>query len=76
MRTNDILLPRERRKKSYIKPSIYYGLEIIGIYLILSIIQVDINPKEWSIIAFILFFIAFFYFSKRFSIVLARQYNL
>ena len=39
----------ERRKKRLVIPMVYFILEIIFVWLVLSLIQLKFDPRDWAI---------------------------
>jgi L-asparagine transporter-like permease len=66
---------RERRKKRMIVPVIYLILEMVFIWLVLSLIQLKFDFREWAIWSMVIFIIWGVYaFSKTWD-VYNRQKN-
>ena len=51
----------ERRRKRFIIPIIYFLLEIIFYWLVLSLLQLEFTFKEWSVWSMVLFFLGVAY---------------
>lgn len=63
----------ERRKASYIKPFFYYFLQISLLIPIFGIIELNLNPLQWSVICYGVSAIWILYSTKNLLRVLARQ---
>lgn len=63
----------ERRKVSYIKPFFYYFLQISLLVPIFGIIELNLNPLQWSAICYGVSTIWILYSTKSLLRVLARQ---
>jgi ABC-type transport system involved in cytochrome bd biosynthesis fused ATPase/permease subunit len=67
---------QERRKKRILTPIIYLLLEIILIWLILSIINISFDITSWSTLSHIVVLISFIYFSYKTYKIYQRQKTL
>lgn len=63
----------ERRKVSYVKPFFYYFLQISLLIPILGIIELNLNPLQWSAICYGISTGWIIYTTKSLLRVLARQ---
>lgn len=66
----------ERRQKSYIKPFIYYFLQILLLIPVLGLFAMNLNPLQWSNTFYLLSLVWILYATKKLFIVLARQSNM
>ncbi len=65
----------ERRRKRMIVPIIYFMAEIIVVWLILVLIQLNFNIAEWSLWSILLFMIVIAYSALKTIHVYKRQKN-
>ena len=63
----------ERRRVSYIKPFIYYFLQIILLVPIFGILEMDLNPLEWSSFSYAVSAVWMFYITAKLFRILERQ---
>ncbi len=66
----------ERRQKSYIKPFIYYFLQILLLIPVLGLFAMNLNPLHWSHFHYVLSLVWILYITKKLLMVLARQSNV
>ena len=66
---------KERRKKRMFVPAFYFLAEMVFVWLVFSIIQVDFDIRSWSIWSLIVFFIALIYSLSKMIHVYKRQRN-
>jgi hypothetical protein len=66
----------ERRQKSYVKPFIYYCLQILLLIPVLGIFAMNLNPLHWSNFHYVLSLVWILYATKKLFTVLARQSNM
>ena len=65
----------ERRKKRMFIPALYFIAEMVLVWLVLSIIQVQFDMREWSLWSVIVFTLAIAYFLAKTVHVYKRQKN-
>jgi len=65
----------ERRKKRMVIPTIYFIAEVVLVWLILSLIQLNFNIKGWAIWSLVIFAGAFIYGLTKTIHVYRRQKN-
>lgn len=63
----------ERRQKSYLKPFIYYFLQILLLIPVLGIFAMNLNPFQWSTFHYVLSLVWVLYATKKLFMVLDRQ---
>lgn len=66
----------ERRQKSYVKPFIYYFLQILLLIPVLGIFAMNLNPLQWSTFHYVLSLVWILYATKKLFMVLARQSDI
>lgn len=66
----------ERRQKSYVKPFIYYFLQILLLIPVFGIFAMNLNPLHWSNFHYVLSLVWILYATKKLFMVLERQNNL
>ena len=65
----------ERRKKRMFIPALYFISEMVLVWLVLSIIQVNFDIREWSLWSIIIFTLAMAYSLAKTVHVYKRQKN-
>ena len=65
----------ERRKKRMFIPALYFIAEMVFVWLVLSIIQVQFDMREWSLWSAIIFTFAIAYSLAKTVHVYKRQKN-
>ena len=65
----------ERRRKRMLIPAIYFLAEVILVWLILSLIQLNFYFDEWNIWSLIIFIVSFIYSTFKTIHVYSRQKN-
>jgi len=65
----------ERRKKRMLIPMVYFMLEIIFVWLVLSLIQLKFDPRDWAIWSIGIFMILGAYSFSKTLHVYNRQKN-
>ena len=65
----------ERRKKRMLIPMVYFMLEIIFVWLVLSLIQLKFDPRDWAIWSIGIFMILGAYSLSKTLHVYNRQKN-
>jgi len=75
MRLNVNRKIRERRKKRFITPVLYFIAEMVFIWLVLSLIQLNLDIRSWAIWSYILFAIFGFYSLAKTLHIYHRQKN-
>jgi len=69
MRDNKGIKVGERRKKRMLIPAVYFVVETIFVWLILSLIEVDFNIVYWNLWSMAILGVAFLYsISKTFHV--------
>ena len=63
----------ERRETNYVKPFLYYFLELSLLYPALSIAELNVDPFEWSGLSYGVAAVWALYSTKKLFRVLARQ---
>ena len=63
----------ERREANYVKPFLYYFLEVSLLYPALSIAELTINPSQWSLVSYGVAAVWALYSTKKLFRVLGRQ---
>jgi hypothetical protein len=63
----------ERRRVSYVKPFIYYFLQIILLVPIFGILEMDLNPLRWSLFSYAISAVWMFYITAKLFRILERQ---
>lgn len=66
----------ERRQVSYVKPFIYYFLQIILLVPVFGMIEMDLNPFQWSLFSYIVSVVWILYATNKLLHVLGRQKEL
>jgi len=66
---------KERRKKRMFIPALYFIAEMVLVWLVLSIIQVNFDILEWSLWSIIIFTLAMAYSLAKTVHVYKRQKN-
>lgn len=75
MKYNESSKIRERRKKRMFTPTVYFMVEMVLVWLVLSIIQVDFDPRNWRIWALIVISIFMLYSLAKTVHIYKRQKN-
>ncbi len=65
----------ERRRKRVLLPAIYFLAEVILVWLILSLIQLNFYFYEWSIWSLFIFFVSVIYSTFKTIHIYRRQRN-
>lgn len=63
----------ERRQVNFVKPFIYYFLEILLLLPVCGVFELDFNPLKWSGYSYTIAAIWILYITKHLVRVLARQ---
>ena len=66
---------KERRKKRMFIPALYFIAEMVLVWLVLSIIQVNFDILEWSLWSIIIFTLAMAYSLAKTVHIYKRQKN-
>lgn len=66
----------ERRQVSYVKPFVYYFLQIILLLPVFGMVEMDLNPLRWSLFSYIVSAVWILYATNKLLHVLARQKEL
>lgn len=66
---------QERRKKRYVIPIIYFLLEVILVWLVLAIINVDFHMERWNPLSYVALFVASGYSLYKTYKIYCRQKN-
>lgn len=65
----------ERRQVNYIKPFIYYSLQLLLLVPLFGMIEMDLNPLRWSGYSYAISALWIVYSTKKLLQVLVRQKN-
>ena len=65
----------ERRRKRKFIPAIYFIAEVVLVWLILSLIQLNFNILEWNIWSLLIFIVSVLYSTFKTIHVYRRQKN-
>jgi len=66
-------IEKRRRRPSYIVPLIFFGLELLLMFLLISLFNWEINPLQWNVYSYPIFLIWIIYISAKLYLVLRRQ---
>jgi len=66
-------MEKRRKRPSYLVPIVFSVLEIIVMWLLLSLFNWAINPTKWNVYAYVVMGIWVIFSSIKLSIVLKRQ---
>jgi len=66
-------MEKRRRRPSFMIPFIFFSLEMILMYLVMSLINWDLNLYQWHIYTYPVVAVWFIYSSFKFYFVLKRQ---
>lgn len=66
-------MEKRRKRPSFLVPLAFFLMEAIMMWLLLSLFNWDINPLEWNVYAYGVYFVWLVFISIKFSIVLKRQ---
>lgn len=66
----------ERRQVNYIKPFIYYFLQLLLLVPLFGMVEMDLNPVHWSGYSYAISAVWIVYSTKKLLHVLVRQKNL
>lgn len=66
-------MEKRRKRPSYLVPILFSVMEIVMMWLLLSLFNWDLNPVEWNVYAYGVMAIWSIFSSVKLSIVLKRQ---
>lgn len=66
----------ERRQASYVKPFVYFALQIVLLLPVFGIVEMDLNPLRWSVFSYFFAAIWVMYATYKLFRVLGRQKEL
>ncbi|MCK4442882.1 MAG: hypothetical protein KAU90_12815 [Sulfurovaceae bacterium] len=67
---------QERRRKRVFMPIIYFILELILAWIVLSIINITFDVSSWSFWSYVVWFLLFTYWAYRTYLIYERQKKL